>query len=103
MLAISHQGEVISGSEVSFLSKDEEIYPQLTRLFFDFDFRVLAVPSTEADTGTRYLITYRTSSDDSRNAVTPAFGSLGELESYTDENVIDILHQTLFTGSDDET
>jgi hypothetical protein len=103
MPVISRDGEIISGSEISFLSKDEETYPQLTRLFFDFDFRIVAIPSSGDSPDTRYLITFASPATESqRTAVTPAFASLAELEAYTDQHVIEILHETLFSQSDDD-
>lgn len=103
MPVISLEGDLVSGSEVSFISKDEENYPQLTRLFLDFGFRVLAVPSPGDNVDTRYLITFGDmTSSAQRSAVTPAFPSLSELEAYTDEHIIDILHGTLSSQYDDE-
>ncbi|MCW8195021.1 hypothetical protein F6455_09505 [Proteobacteria bacterium 005FR1] len=102
MPVISRDGEVLSGHEIGFLSTDEDLYPQLTRLFFDFNFRVVAIPAGENSSSSQYLVTFGNVGEDSLSAITPAFASLDELESYTNENIIDILHQTLFSGLEDE-
>lgn len=102
MRAVSHQGAVISGNEVNFLGCDELTYPQLTRLYLDFDFRVLSIASGRPDPQQQFLITYRNSRDTYTTAVSPAFDSLPDLEAYTDDNIIEILHQTLFAAADEE-
>lgn len=102
MSAISREGEVIGGRQINFLIRDEETYPQLTRLYLDFDFRVLAIASAKTGIEKRYLISYRNSHDMHTTAVSPAFDSLPDLEEYTDDNIIEILHETLFAASDDD-
>lgn len=103
MTTISGEGEAIGGSQINFLSRDEETYPQLTRLYLDFNFRVLAIASAKAGVDKQYLISYRNTHDIHSTAVSPAFDSLPDLEEYTNDNIIEILHETLFALSDDET
>lgn len=97
----ANSGDVISGSEIRFLSKDEETYPQLTRLSLDFDFRILTIASSDSAIKKQYLITYRDSRDVHTTAITPAFESLPDLEEYTNDNIIEILHDTLFATTED--
>ena len=64
MAVLSHHGQKLSGTEIHFLSRDEQEYPQLTRLCLDFDFRVLGVPSDHSQANTQYLISDKYHRDD---------------------------------------
>lgn len=98
MTAISRDGKIISGKELTFIAEDEEHYPQLTRLFLDFDFRVFAIG--EINQNDRFLVTYRNFHDHHAAAVTPAFSTLAALEAHCDKHIIKILRDTLFSDSD---
>lgn len=102
MAVMSRKAKIISGSQISFLSRDEEAYPQLTRLYLDYDFQVLAIASARVDMAAQYLITYRNPQDSLTTVVSPAFDSLPDLEEYTNDNIIEILHETLFAASEDD-
>lgn len=101
MAVRSQDGTIINGNEINFLGTDEATYPQLTRLYLDFDFRVLAVPdASRASRG--YLVTYKGYNASDALAITPLFASLAELETYTNDNIIEILHDTLFESLEEE-
>jgi len=101
MAVRSQDGTIINGNEINFLGPDEATYPQLTRLYLDFDFRVLAVPDANQP-DCRYLVSYKSYNATDGLAITPLFDSLTELETYTNDHIIDILHETLFESLEEE-
>lgn len=161
MPIILQDGNIVCGTEVSFLNRDEINYPQLMRLHLDFDFRVLSlsnsllgnnplqdnsaqVSSLQAnpvrdcplqdsplqdrplqddplkdssvfqdmistdqaackDSGqtSRYLITFNTHQNEDVPTITPVFTSLSELESYANDNIVDILNQLVIDAQED--
>lgn len=88
---------MVKGNEITFLAEDEAVYPQLRRLYLDFDFRVFA--TGESGQQRRYFVTYKNLHDRHAIAVTPAFDSLRELESHSDRNIIQILRDSLLSSS----
>ncbi len=96
MAVLSQHGQTLDGTEIQFISRDEQDYPQLTRLCIDFDFRVLGVnPNPSADQ-TQYLISDKHYREQDLAPITPLFDSLAELERYTNAHIIDILQDSLF-------
>ena len=100
MAVLSKDGKLISGDIVNFLGIDESEYPQLTRLYIEFDFRVIEVSKIDgiALPTSQFIVTFRNRCAEDR-AVTPLFDSLDELERHTDENVVDILQKTVFEAT----
>ena len=96
MAVLSTDGKIISGDVVNFLSSDESSYPQLTRLYLEYDFRVIEITKIgdEAQPKRPFTLSYK--SRTSERAVTPTFDSLEELEHHTQENVLAILQETVF-------
>ena len=96
MAVVSQEGKQLSGREIQFLSRDEVVYPQLTRLCLDFDFRVLGIDADSSHAkATQYLISEKHYRSQDLNPITPLFDSLAELEQYTNTHIIDILHDML--------
>ncbi|MGI1680003.1 MAG: hypothetical protein K6L75_14775 [Cellvibrionaceae bacterium] len=93
MAVISLDGDIVTGTEVKFLSTDSEQYPQLTRLYLDFDYRILEVNVLDQPSflivSSEYLTTHTP-------AITPAKLSLRDLEAFTNDNILDILHDVLY-------
>jgi len=92
--------EPLVGTAINFISPDEQEYPQLTRLYLDFNFRVLVLSSTPERTGNnhpskQYLLAAQTRQSLTGTAISPKFTSLNELERYADDNIIDILNDQL--------
>lgn len=94
-------GKVLNGTEITFLGEDEACYPQLLRLNLDFDFRVLAIENFK-EGGKQYMVTYKSGGASEATPVTPLLGSLSDLEDYTNEHIIEILHDTLFEANEEE-
>ena len=101
MAVLSHEGRNIRGDEVNFLSSDEQTYPQLTRLYLDFDFHVVHVTHIEEKPTLldRYLVTYRNMTAREEQVITPQFDSLVELEQYIDDHILEILQNTVFEAT----
>jgi hypothetical protein len=98
MAVLSTDGNIMSGDVVNFISSDEPQYPQLTRLYLEFDFRVLEV-SKISGRPTRlhkFMLTYKSRTASNALAITPLFDSLADLERHTDANVLAILEKTVF-------
>ena len=96
MAVKSQGGDIQFQDEIQFLSRDEEDYPQLMRLCLDFDFHVHTIVDNTSQANRRYVVTYKSLNDQRSSAITPPFSSLVALERYTNDNIIDILHDTLF-------
>lgn len=82
--------------EVQFLNREQSRFPHLLRLSLDFSFRVLEIiQQSDSPTKSYVLIT-----DDYRQvdieAISPDFSTLGALNEYVGENMVDILHDYLF-------
>ncbi len=83
------------------ISEDSKL-PQLYRLCSDFGFAVLGLCKDSATPKKYVLCEVGLVKGDHYESekVTPEFDSLSELESYTENNVVDIVQKYLF-GSDD--
>lgn len=99
MTVLSADGKIISGDVISFLSSDEPSYPQLTRLYLEYDFRIIEVTKIGDENRPlhQFTMAYKDSADE--QAVTPVFDSLHELELHTQEHVIEILQRTVFEST----
>ena len=98
MVVLRRDGQNISGDIINFLSSDELSYPQLTRLYLEFDFNVVEVTHVEESPASsrRYVLAYKGENAMDSRVVTPEFESLHTLETYIEENVLDILQRTVF-------
>jgi len=128
MPIILQNGNIVCGTEVSFLDRDEANYPQLMRLHLDFDFRVLSLSNPahggdqvqgnplpallntaaanepalkSSEQSARYLVTFNTHRDKDVPTITPVFSSLPELESYANDNIVDILNKLVVDAPED--
>lgn len=98
MVVLRRDGGSISGDVISFLSSDEFSYPQLTRLYLEFDFSVVQVThvDTKPTSAQRYVLAYKGENAEESKVVTPEFESLQALEVHIEENILDILQKTVF-------
>lgn len=94
MAVISLDGDIVTGTEVKLLNTDSEQYPQLTRLFVDFDYRILKLDGFDQSAfllvSSEYLSTVNTP------AITPIKPTLADLETFTNDNILEILHEALY-------
>ncbi|MGH1470808.1 MAG: hypothetical protein ACRBCS_06415 [Cellvibrionaceae bacterium] len=93
MAVISLDGDIVTGTEVKFLSTDSEQYPQLTRLSVDFDYRILELDEVSQPA---FLVVSHQYLTSEAPAITPTKPSLKELEAFTNDNILDILQDALY-------
>ncbi len=81
--------------EIQFLNRQESRFPHILRLSMDFSFRALEI-TTKTSFEKRFVLV----TDDYRQVdiepITPTFSTLGELNEYVGDNMVDILHDYLF-------
>ncbi len=96
--------ELLGSREIRFIDRQESNYPNLMRLCMDFDFRVLQLlHKTPIPTANKsfVLVTkdYRLTPT---AAISPAFATIEQLESYVHLHQVDILHNYLFGFVDED-
>lgn len=90
--------------EIRFIDRQESNYPTLMRLAMDFNCCVLQIQYRvyshislrHVPTAPEFILTTADFSPESINALTPSCKSLQDLEAYTLEHQVDILHDYLF-------
>jgi len=101
--------DLLGSREIRFISREESNYPILMRLCMDFDFRVLQLQRrldtdraeqalSEAQGFVLVPEDYRTSA----TTITSEQETLEKLEDYVKQHQVDILHDYLFGGSEDD-
>ncbi len=98
-------------AEIQLNDFDPSDYPQLNRLCNDFGFIVISVPAAANQSppqlqGHIFQLcddsSYNSNSAQAHNSISPGFDTLTELEQYIDNNMVDLLHDHLFSSIESE-
>ena len=100
--------DLLGSREIRFLRREESNYPILMRLCMDFEFRVVQLQRRLDSELTEHALseaqTFVLAPEDYRISaatITPELETLEKLEEYVKQNQVDILHDYLFGGSED--